>query len=256
MVLGLQLDTAWEDKGANHANLAAHLSEARPEAGTLVVLPEMWATGFSLDVHAVTETPGGETWAFMAEQARLYGITLLGGIVTTGPDGLGRNEAVAFGPDGLGAARYTKMHPFSFGLETTRYGRGGEVLTFQWQGVTVAPFVCYDLRFPEVFRHAARQGAELFCVIANWPAIREDHWMTLLKARAIENQAYVVGVNRCGHDPSLSYGGRSLIFGPHGELLADGGTGEGIIRARLDLDALRQYRREFPALNDIHPDYR
>ena len=255
-VLGLQLDTAWEDKAANHAKLAARLSAAPPEAGTLVVLPEMWATGFSLDVPTVTETPGGETRASMAEQARLYGITLLGGIVTTGPGGRGRNEAVAFGPDGSEAVRYTKMHPFSFGLETTRYGRGGDVLTFPWEGIRVAPFVCYDLRFPEVFRHAVRLGAELFCVLANWPAVREDHWVTLLKARAIENQAYVVGVNRCGHDPSLSYGGRSLIFGPRGELLADGGTDEGMVGARLDMDTLRQYRREFPALDDIHPDYR
>ena len=255
-VIGLQLDTVWEDKAANHAKLAAHLRDLRSEAGTLVVLPEMWATGFSLDVPAVTETPRGETRAFLAEQAKLYGITLLGGLVTTGPDGRGRNEAVGFGPDGAEVVRYVKMHPFSFGLESTRYGRGSEVLVFPWQGMTVAPFVCYDLRFPEVFRHAARLGAELFCVIANWPAVREDHWVTLLKARAIENQAYVVGVNRCGHDPNLYYGGRSLIFGPRGEVLADGGKVEGVVRAYLDVDALRQYRREFPALDDIHPDYR
>jgi len=85
---------------------------------------------------------------------------------------------------------------------------------------------------------------------------REDHWVTLLKARAIENQAYVVGVNRCGDDPSLHYGGRSLIFGPRGEVRADGGTGEGTLAARLDRDTLLAYRREFPALDDIHPDYR
>ena len=196
-VVGVQGDTAWEDKAANHAKLASLLAADPPAPGTLVVLPEMWATGFSMNVAEITEF-GTETEAFMAAQAEAYGIGLLGGVVTTGADGLGRNEAVFFGTDGEEAARYAKMHPFSYGGETRHYGRGSDVVVFEWQGWTVAPFICYDLRFPEVFRRAARLGAELFCVLANWPQAREDHWMTLLKARAIENQAYVVGVNRCG----------------------------------------------------------
>ena len=254
-VLGVQLDTAWEDKAANHTKLAARLAADPPAPGTLVVVPEMWATGFSMNVAEITEF-GAETEAFMAAQAASHGIGLLGGVVTTGADGLGRNEAVLFGTDGEEAARYTKMHPFSFGSETRHYGRGSEVVLFQWQGFTVAPFICYDLRFPEVFRRATRLGAQVFCVLANWPQAREDHWMTLLKARAIENQAYVVGVNRCGDDPRLHYGGRSLVFGPRGEVLADGGTEEGTVSARLDRADLRTYRREFPALDDIHPNYR
>ena len=254
-VVGVQLDTTWEDKAANHAKLAALLAADPPEPGSLVVLPEMWATGFSLRVAGTTETPARETEAFLAAQAAQHGIGLLGGVVTTGPDGLGRNEAVLFGPDGHEAARYTKMHPFSYGEETKHFGRGSEVRLFEWQGFTVAPLICYDLRFPEVFRAAVRGGAEVFCVIANWPDVRVDHWRTLLKARAIENQAYVVGVNRCGHDPSLYYSGRSLIFGPRGEVLADGGSEEGTVKAHLDRAALRAYRREFPALADIHPDF-
>lgn len=254
-VLMVQLDTVWENKAANHAKLEAFLRAHPPEPGTLVVLPEMWATGFSMNVAAISETPDGETRAFMAAQAERYGTYVLGGIVTTGADGLGRNEAVVFGPNGQEAARYTKMHPFSFGNETRHYGRGDKLCLFEWKGMTVAPFICYDLRFPEVFRHAARLGAQAFCVLANWPQAREDHWMTLLKARAIENQAYVIGINRCGHDPNLYYSGRSLIFGPRGETLADGGEQEGLSQARLDLPALQEYRRQFPALDDIHPDY-
>ena len=254
-VLLVQLDTVWEDKAANHAQLAALLHDASPEPGTLVVLPEMWATGFSLNVPAITETPARETEAFMAAQAKAHGVWLLGGIVTTGADGRGRNQAVVFGPQGQEVARYTKIHPFSYGQETQHYGRGSEITLFSWQGFTVAPFVCYDLRFPQVFRHAAQLGADVFCVLANWPQAREDHWITLLKARAIENQAYVIGVNRCGQDPNLSYGGRSLVFGPRGEVLGDAGTETGFVSARLDLAALREYRREFPVLDDIHPDY-
>ncbi len=255
-VVGVQLDTAWEDKEANHAKLAALLAADPPAPGTLVVLPEMWATGFSMNVAEVAETSAAETETFLSMLAEQYQIGLLGGVVTTGADGLGRNEAVLFGTDGEEAARYTKMHPFSFGQETQHYVRGSAITVFEWQGFSVAPFICYDLRFPEVFRHAARLGAEVFCVIANWPEARVDHWMTLLKARAIENQAYVVGINRCGDDPNLHYPGRSLVFGPRGEVLADGGTGEGMLSARLDRETLRAYRRDFPALDDIHPDYR
>jgi len=255
-VVGVQLDTVWEDKAANHAKLAAMLAADPPAPGTLVVLPEMWATGFSMNVAAITETSDAETKASQAGQAAAYQIGLLGGVVTTGADGRGRNEAVLFGMDGQEVARYTKMHPFSYGGESRHYGRGSDVVLFEWQGLKVAPFICYDLRFPEAFRRAARLGAEVFCVIANWPQAREDHWMTLLKARAIENQAYVVGVNRCGDDPNLHYGGRSLIFGPRGEVLADGGVEEGTLSARLDREALWAYRHEFPALDDIHPDYR
>ncbi|HKG80277.1 MAG TPA: nitrilase-related carbon-nitrogen hydrolase, partial [Pyrinomonadaceae bacterium] len=120
---------------------------------------------------------------------------------------------------------------------------------------TVSPFICYDLRFPEIFRAAVFQGAQLFVVIANWPASRVRHWITLLKARAIENQAYVMGVNRCGNDPKLSYSGHSMIIDPRGEVLADASEVEGVISAEIDAEALAQYRREFPFLNDIHHEY-
>jgi predicted amidohydrolase len=118
--------------------------------------------------------------------------------------------------------------------------------------VKVAPFVCYDLRFPEVFRSAVRKGAQVMAVIANWPAKRVEHWVTLLKARAIENQAYVIGVNRVGTDPKLTYPGRSLIVDPHGNVLADGGDKEAVIRAEIDAGVVDAWRRDFPALRDMH----
>ena len=128
----------------------------------------------------------------------------------------GRNEAVAFGPDGSETARYCKLHPFSYAGETDHYAPGAEVVTFDWEGITVAPLICYDLRFPEAFRAAVRKGAELYAVIANWPEPREQHWAALLDARAIENQAYVLGVNRVGSDPNTAYAGRSRIIDPRG----------------------------------------
>lgn len=246
-----QLDIAWENKAANHARSLALLETTMPEAGSLVLWPEMFATGFSMNVSGITEGPERAGEMFLAASAAKYNIYTLGGVVTTGADGRGRNEAVAFDPQGKPIARYCKLHPFSFGGETQHYAPGEAATSFQWQDCTVAPFICYDLRFPEVFRGAVRQGAQLFTVIANWPQAREAHWITLLQARAIENQAYVAGVNRCGHDPKLTYGGRSLIIDPRGQIIADAGQEEMVISADLDLEALLTYRREFPALADM-----
>jgi predicted amidohydrolase len=245
------LDIVWEDRRANQARVRDVLAVAQPAPGALVVLPEMFASGFSLDVAKIADAPErGETQAFLAELAREHQVCLIAGLVTRAADGRGQNEAIVVDPRGQEIARYHKIHPFSYGGETKSYSAGRRIVTFDIGGFTVAPFVCYDLRFPEIFRHAVRQGASVFVVIANWPTKRVQHWTTLLQARAIENQAYVVGVNRAGRDPNVEYPGRSLIIDPRGEILADAGEREGAIAATLDLDSLQSYRREFPALAD------
>ncbi|SRR6266550_4352517 len=252
-IFGCQLDIAWENKTANHARAQKMIAAAHPPGGSLVVLPEMFATGFSMNVPAITE-PGeleSSTTAFLAKTAREFGIYLMGGLVTTGGKGRGLNQAVIFSPDGAEIARYSKCQPFTLGGESQQYQAGREIVTFRWQSCLVAPFICYDLRFPELFRAAIRHEAEVLVVIASWPVKRIGHWVTLLQARAIENQAYVVGVNRTGTDPSFTYTGRSLIVSPHGEVLADAGTGEGVISAEIDLHALNAWRAEFPALQDM-----
>ena len=120
--------------------------------------------------------------------------------------------------------------------------------------LSIAPFVCYDLRFPELFRSvAATHRPDLFVVIASWPEKRLTHWLRLLQARAIENQAYVVGVNRVGADPFYQYPGRSVIVDFNGEFLADAGDKEGCIQAAIDLEVLRKYRQGLPFLDDMKP---
>jgi predicted amidohydrolase len=156
-----------------------------------------------------------------------------------------------FTPDGKELARYSKMQPFTPGGESAKYDAGKSPTVFDWQGFKVSPFVCYDLRFPEHFRTATKRGAQLITVIASWPVTRIQHWITLLQARAIENQAYVAGVNRCGKDPKLSYNGRSLIISPKGDILADAGNGESVISAEVNLDELIAYRRDLPFLADM-----
>lgn len=247
----VQHDIAWENRLANFTRVEALLVNARPEPGSLVLLPEMFASGFSMNVAAVREGRERATEKFLATTAEKLGIYLLGGLVTTKTNGKGSNQSVVFTPEGKELARYTKMQPFTLGGESDKYDAGRASLLFDWQGFRVAPFICYDLRFPEHFRAATKRGAQFITVIANWPVGRIQHWVTLLQARAIENQAYVAGVNRCGTDPKLTYNGRSLIVSPKGEILADAGNDESVISAEVSLDELKSFRRDLPFLADM-----
>lgn len=256
-IYGVQMDIKWEDKEANHRKVEELLNGARPLRGSLVVLPEMFATGFSMNVGGIAEDEGGRTHQFCRTIAGRYGVYLMAGVVTSNCEGRGRNQAVVFGPGGEEVVRYQKMQPFTPGGESRHYEAGTNAAQFEWGGaggVKVSPFVCYDLRFPEVFRAAVGQGAELMCVIASWPAARVHHWRMLLTARAIENQAYVVGVNRVGRDPTLAYPGRSMIVDPKGQVVADGGDQECVISADIDGEMLRSYRESLPFLADMRGD--
>lgn len=251
-VYALQFDIAWENKQANFATVKRMLTKAAPPNNALVVLPEMFATGFSMNADSIAEPYGGETEQFLAETAKEFGVCLMAGAAMRGRDGLARNKALVFSPAGELIAFYAKMRPFTPGGEADHYVAGEHPIIFKWDDCTISPFICYDLRFPEIFREAAAaHRPELFAVIANFPEKRIGHWVPLLQARAIENQAYVVGVNRVGSDPYYAYNGHSLMIDPHGQILADAGEREGFISARLDLAALRKYREGLPFLADL-----
>jgi predicted amidohydrolase len=245
----VQMELVWHDRPANHAAARRWLELAKPTPGDLVVLPEMFCVGFSMDV-AATHDASGDTETFVRDLARTFGVFLIAGNVTK-PDTLGRNEALVADPAGEILGRYHKLHPFRFANEQSHFRGGDGVIAFDWGGVKTSPFVCYDLRFPEVFRLAMKQGAELMVVIANWPTARVAHWLALLTARAIENQAYVVGVNRAGRDPNVEYPGRSVVIDPQGRTIADAGVAAGVVACDLDLAELRAYRTRFPALADV-----
>jgi predicted amidohydrolase len=215
----------------------------------------MFATGFSMHVDTIAEPADGPTHAFLSGLAAKLKSCVLGGVVTRAADGRGRHDAVAYAPDGRLLARYAKMHPFSYAGETKHYEAGSQIVTFPWHEFTASPFVCYDLRFPEIFRRAVRSGADLLVVIANWPAARDAHWLALLAARAIENQCYVLGVNRAGTDPHVPYGGHSLVVGPRGETVAQAGERPELLVAEIERASLVEYRRQFPALADMRPEF-
>jgi predicted amidohydrolase len=251
-IIGLQFDLAWENKGANFATVGRMLGAAPPPQGALVVLPEMFATGFSMNAGAIAEPAGGETEQFLARLAQQWGIYLLAGAAKLGRDNQARNKALVFSPGGELVVSYAKRRLFSPGGEHHHYRPGERPVVFEIGECRVAPLVCYDLRFPELFREiAAVHRPELYVVIANFPAKRTSHWLRLLQARAIENQAYVIGVNRIGSDPFYDYEGRSVIADPQGEIIADGGTIETTVSADLDLILLRKYREGLPFLNDL-----
>jgi len=254
-IIAVQPDIVWEDKPANFARVRELLAAGSVAPGALIVLPEMFATGFSMNVAGIAEPEDGPTHRFLAELAAQYKSAVVGGVVTRAADGRGLNQAVAFDPTGKLLARYSKIHPFSFAGETKHYAGGNGVVLFEWGGFKIAPFVCYDLRFPEVFRHATRQGAELLLAIANWPEARDSHWRALLPARAIENQCYLVGVNRVGTDPHVRYAGHSVVLDPKGEPIAKGGSQPEVLGAVIEREPLVTYREKFPALHDVRGEF-
>jgi predicted amidohydrolase len=243
----VQHDIAWEDAASTRARVASLIATASPPPGGLVVLPEMFATGFSMNTAATLDRDG-VTRGFCRDLARSSGCHVLAGLVERTPDGAGaHNVALLHAPGGSLVARYAKIHLFHT-AEAKHYAPGDAIAVADVAGVGVGISVCYDLRFPELYRVQASRGAEVMAVIANWPSPRNEHWVTLLRARAIENQCYVLGVNRVGRDPQATYVGRSLVVDPKGEIVADAGDREGVVSVSLDLPVLRAWREKFPAL--------
>jgi predicted amidohydrolase len=244
------MDLAWEDVAENHRRAARLLAEAKKGGASLAVLPEMFSTGFSMDAGRIAQPPGGASETFLRDQARELGLSILASVPERG-ETTPRNMAMLVSPEGV-VVKYAKIHPFSFAGEDKVYTAGDRVVTAEVEGVRVTPLVCYDLRFPEPFRTAASE-TDLFVVVANWPEQRREHWRTLLRARAIENQAYVVGVNRAGEADGLRYAGDSAAVAPLGETLAEADEREQVLFADVDPAVVKKLRDRFPALSDRRP---
>lgn len=251
-----QREIVWEDQARNFAEIERALEEAPPESGSLLVLAEMFAVGFTLDVEGCGEADDGPTAEFLKTIARRYEVAVTGSFPLQQSTGKGLNRLLAFAPDGACLARYDKIHPFSYGKEAEHYVGGKSLTVFEYGGWRICPTICYDLRFPEMFRRATLEaGAELFLVVANWPSPRREHWNTLLRARAIENQCFLAAVNRIGEDPNTRYSGDSVILDCKGQVLLD--LGDRPEKAGVDIsrEALSQWREKFPALADATYDF-
>ena len=248
----MQHDIVWEDPAANFARLAPRIAEAAAGGARLVVLAEMYSTGFSMESDRVAEPVDGPSTRFLVDQAAEHGVWVCGSLPESQADGGGlpTNTLVLAGPDGT-VHRYAKLHPFTYAGEHTRYAAGDRHVTVDVEGVRVSLFVCYDLRFADEF-WAVAPDTDCYVVVANWPASRRGHWRILLQARAIENQAYVVGVNRAGEGDGLAYAGDSVIVGPGGEVLAaaPGVGSEAVVFADIAPAFVKDTRARYPFLAD------
>lgn len=252
-VAAIQHDIVWHDRDANFARLAPKVAAAAAGGARLVLLTETFSTGFSFDTPGIGEPEGGPSSQFLAAQAAEHGVWVGGSCPEIRPDAPDddqrpSNSFVLAGPDGS-VHRYRKIHPFSHANEEQYVRAGTEFVNVEVDGVRLSLFVCYDLRFADEFWALAEQ-TDAFVVVANWPAKRRLHWSTLLRARAIENQAYVVGVNRVGTGGALDYTGDSAIIDPLGEILASGAGGETTLFADVDPAHVASTRSHFRFLQD------
>lgn len=248
----VQHDIAWCDRETNFSRLARFIADAAANDANLVVLSETFSTGFAVEDARFAEPHDGPSSAFLHSMAVEHGLWVAGSCPEVPTDARDdtrpANTFVLAGPDGT-MHRYRKIHPFTFGGEDQHVRPGAELVTVNVDGIRMSMFVCYDLRFGDEFWDVARE-TDVYLVPANWPESRREHWITLLRARAIENQAYVVGCNRVGEGGGLAYSGDSRVFGPFGEELAAAGDGETILYADISADEVTRIRDRFRFLQD------
>ncbi|MBQ9237300.1 MAG: amidohydrolase [Prevotella sp.] len=243
----LQTDIAWGDVHHN-LDVAERLIAA---AGTsdLYVLPEMFATGFATQPQEIAESEDGTILRWMRDMAHRKDAALAGSVAVQAADGTYRNRLYFVTPDGT-TTYYDKHHLFTYADEHLTYTAGDAPVIVTWRGVRIMLQICYDLRFPCFSRNRA-VPYDLCLYVASWPASRRIAWDTLLRARAIENQCYIAGINRIGDDPSCHYNGGTAIIDPYGNpILTAPDDEEATLSHTLDLPRLHRFREKFPVLRD------
>jgi len=245
-----QYDTGWHDPQASLRSASRVIERAAQAGAKLVLLPEMCTTGFTMESAAWAEFVDGASVTVLRNLAASRKVHLLAGVATREGDGSLYNSALLISPDGAVAAQYRKQRLFAKGGEHASYQAGDAPVVATIEGVRVALLICYDLRFAELFSAVAPQ-VDAILLIANWPAVRREHWDVLVRARAIESQCYVAAVNRIGSGGGAAYDGGSVIYGPWGELLCAAesrdASAEAII-ADIDAAVVQRVRDEYPFL--------
>ncbi len=246
----IQVDLVHESPDENRRVYEAAIAAAAPVGGDLVLLPEFSDTGYSQDLDAVADN-GCLEWA--ASLAAAHDCFLQVGWIGRSGD-RGSNHASIIGRDGSVLATYAKVFPCGPMGEGRTFDSGDELIIVDTGTLRICPMICYDLRFPELWRIAGQRGVDCFMIGANWPRSRIAHWRSLLVARAVEQQAWVVAANRIGSDPAIEYGGASMVVSPMGEVVAElGEESPGCAAATIDLEAQRAWRADFAVLGDLKP---
>lgn len=249
----IQYDVRLGDVERNMATVKRRITSLVGKGVQLILLPEMWATGFANDrLRELSEsTPG--ILNELSKVSRELHVTTIGSLPEKGKDGV-YNTAYVVDRDGSIVDAYRKVHLFTLTGEDRYFMPGGEAVVTQTSLGPVGLVTCYDLRFPELSRSLMLQGANILAVMAQWPAERAAHWQVLLRGRAIENQVFVLGANRCGRDEALAYAGHSRIISPYGDVMARAGRRPATLLATIDLSLLERTRKHIPCLRDRVPE--
>lgn len=245
------MDLAWEQPALNRSKAEEMLASLN-SPGDLIILPEMFTTGFTMTPARVAEQMDGPSVAWMKEVARQTAAVVVGSLVIE-EAGAFYNRLLVMGPEGE-LMRYDKRHLFRMAGEHEVYTAGVDKHIFEWKGWRICPLVCYDLRFPVFARNRANESGwayDFLIYVANWPAVRSSHWRKLLEARAIENQVFLAAVNRVGMDGNeKGYRGDSALIDPLGEVRVGAAHQEVVLQARTDWDRMQRYREKFPLWMD------
>lgn len=247
-IILIQYNPYWEDKKNNRNKILKLLEKVNQS--DILIFPEMTLTGFSMNSKKLAENREGESFLFFSDIAKRFSSDVFAGLIEKDKNNY-FNTLLHIDSSGKLKNFYRKIHPFSFSKEDKHYAGGSKPVITKVDKWKIGLSVCYDLRFPELYRFYGKERVDLIINIANWPIPRIEHWRTLLKARAIENQCYIAGVNRVGVDPHASYNGFSSIFDPMGNEIVSVENKEEIFSAEIDINKVNEVRNKFPFLNDI-----
>ena len=252
----VQMDIAYGQPDENCRRASNEIRMAADLNPDIIILPELWTTGYDLKrLDLIADQNGAETEAFLCRHAAAFQTSIIGGSIARKTNEGIYNTMIIADKDGRIVKSYDKLHLFRLMQEDHYLKAGSGHGDFTLDGLACAGFICYDIRFPEWLRKHSAAGAEVLFVTAEWPKERIAHWKAMLVSRAIENQAYIAAVNRCGSDPEHEYGGCSMIISPAGEILAEAGGTEEILTVEIDTDLVRSIREQIPVLTDRRPGF-
>jgi omega-amidase len=249
-----QIQVAPGDPATNLKKAEECLAEAARRGSELLVLPELWTTGVDWQNVKVLLAGQSVNLQTIGNLAKKYGMWLTGSFLAADEQGRPTNTSVLFDPQGQQAGLYRKIHLFGLMHEDQYLAPGQQLTTVETLWGRVGLAICYDVRFPEMFRAYALAGVDLVCLPAAWPHPRLNHWRTLQRARAIENQMYVAAVNQVGSDGKYEYCGHSAIIDPWGETVVEAGATELLLTATIDIQRVTEVRQKMPVLKDRRPD--
>ncbi|WP_246943928.1 carbon-nitrogen family hydrolase [Bacillus pinisoli] len=252
----IQFDIAFGNPEENFKHMREKIEKAVLDKPDVIVLPELWTTGYDLTrLDEIADHEGQDTLLFLTQLAKEHRVNIVGGSIAKRTDDGVYNTMYMIDRNGELLNEYSKLHLFKLMDEHHYLQAGQHDGMFSLNGVSCAGFICYDIRFPEWIRKHTAKGAEVVFVVAEWPHPRLTHWRSLLISRAIENQCYVVACNRAGKDPKNEFVGHSMIIDPWGEVLAEATEEESILTGELQIEKVKNVRKQIPIFSDRRPEF-